>query len=80
MNAIRAMIMYYRESNDETILPVIRRIKNGMMLPVGQGGTVAIERITDSIFRNRLYHAIGCGNARIRLERSYRVEPLDNDL
>jgi hypothetical protein len=43
MNAIRAMIAYYRESRDKSILPVIRRIKNGMMLPVSEGGTVAIS-------------------------------------
>ena len=43
MNAIRAMIMYYRESGDELILPVIRRIKNGMMLPISEGETVAIS-------------------------------------
>src|SRR4051794_16673670 len=43
MNAIIAMIAYYRESGDQSILPVIRRVKNGMMLPVSEGGTTAVS-------------------------------------
>lgn len=39
--AIRVMIRYYRETGDGSILPLIRRIKNLMMLPVSEGGTLA---------------------------------------
>ncbi len=42
-NAILAMTEYYRQSHDVSILPVIRKIKNGMMVPVSKGGTMAIS-------------------------------------
>lgn len=40
-NAFDVMIQYYKESKDASILPVIKVLKNGMMLPVAKGGTIA---------------------------------------
>ena len=41
--AISALIRYHYDTHDNSVLPLIRRLKNLMMLPVDRGGAAAIS-------------------------------------
>jgi hypothetical protein len=41
--AISALIRYYYETNDSSVLPLIKQLKNYMLLPTGRGGLVDVS-------------------------------------